>query len=165
MPHVNAVYRTAAALTRDRQQAQDLTQGSLLKAFERFETFKRNDNAKAWLMKIMTNTWYDQLRKQRIGREIPLEAENLAAPTDDYEPGRFDEGLLSGFGDQQIIDALKALPKQQRLTLLLVDVEQLAHDQVARILDVSPGTVKSRTSRARAALKTRLSQHAKEMGY
>jgi RNA polymerase sigma-70 factor (ECF subfamily) len=73
--------------------------------------------------------------------------------------------LLDNFSDPQIISALGKLPDDNRLTLFLVDVEQMSHEEVARIMDVAPGTVKSRTSRARAALKEQLRAHAKEMGF
>ena len=73
--------------------------------------------------------------------------------------------LLENFSDEQIIKALKSLPDQQRFPLFLVDVEQLSHEEVAEIMGVPVGTVKSRTSRARAILRTRLFSHAKEMGF
>jgi RNA polymerase sigma-70 factor (ECF subfamily) len=73
--------------------------------------------------------------------------------------------LLDNFSDEQVIDALRRLPEDQRLTLFLVDVEQLSQQEVAEIMGVAIGTVKSRTSRARNELKGLLLSYAKEMGF
>ena len=75
------------------------------------------------------------------------------------------EDLLANFSDEQIIKALKSLPAEQRFPLFLIDVEQLSHEDVAEIMDIPVGTIKSRTSRARAILRTKLFSHAKEMGF
>ena len=166
MGHLDVVYRAAIALCRDRESAEDLVQGTFLKAFERFGSFKKGTNCRAWLLQILRYTWIDQLRRRKlIGQSLPFEEELIAdAPHSDEIVWSDARDLLENFSDEQVIRALKELPDGQRLTLFLIDVEQLSQEEVAKITDVAVGTVKSRTSRARAALKEKLLSYAKEIG-
>jgi len=141
-------------------------QETFLKAFERFESFQPGTNCKAWLLQILRNIWIDQLRRKKIaGHQLPLAEQIIADRSHDNETVWSNaEDLIENFSDEQIIKALSELPEDQRLTLFLIDVEQLSQKDVARITGVAAGTVKSRTSRGRAALKGRLASYAKKMG-
>jgi len=92
--------------------------------------------------------------------ELPLADDDPHEPP----PGEIAD-VLERFSDQQVIDALQELPQDQRLALLLVDVEQLGQEDAAAVLEVPVGTIKSRTSRGRATLRKRLAQHARDMGF
>jgi RNA polymerase sigma-70 factor, ECF subfamily len=166
LPHLDVIYRAAVALCGRSVDADDLAQETFLRAFERFELFQAGTNCKAWLLKILRNIWIDRLRKMNAARQaLPLEEALVAEPIrEDDVTWSNSEDLLENFSDEQVIDALRELPEEQRLTLFLVDVEQLSQNEVAEITGVATGTVKSRTSRGRAALKKRLASHAKEMG-
>ena len=166
LPHLNAVYRVAVAISGHQREADDLVQDTFLRAFERFELFEKGTNCKAWLFQILRNTWIDRLRHRKIvGQTMPLDEEIVAATSKDYETVWSNaEDLIENFSDEQIIKALSELPEDQRLTLFLTDVEQLSQQEVAQITGVAIGTVKSRTSRARAELKDKLSFYAKQMG-
>lgn len=166
LPHLDAVYRAAVALCGRRQKADDLVQDTFLKAFERFESFQLGTNCKAWLLQILRNVWIDQLRRKKVaGQELPLEEQIVAEKSHDNKIVWSNaEDLIENFSDEQVIKALSELPEDQRLTLFLIDVEQLSQKEVARIMGVAAGTVKSRTSRGRAALKERLASYAKKMG-
>ncbi|MHC4070444.1 MAG: RNA polymerase sigma factor [Planctomycetota bacterium] len=166
MPHLDAVFRAAVALCGRRQKADDLVQDTFLKAFERFESFQLGTNCKAWLLQILRNVWIDQLRRKKIaGHELPLEEQIIAERSHDNEIVWSNaEDLIENFSDEQVIKALSELPEDQRLTLFLIDVEQLSQKDVAQITGVAAGTVKSRTSRGRVALKERLASYAKKMG-
>jgi RNA polymerase sigma-70 factor (ECF subfamily) len=128
-------------------EADDLVQDTLLKAFERFESFQQGTNCKAWLLQILRNIWIDRLRRKKIvGQALPLEEEIIAERSHDNETVWSNaEDLIENFSDEQVI-------------------EQLSQKEVAQITGVAAGTVKSRTSRGRAALKERLTSYAKEMG-
>ena len=167
LPYLDVVYRVAVALCSQRQEADDLVQDTFLKAFERFESFQMGTNCKAWLLKILRNTWIDRLRKKKIeGQSLPLEEEIIAESSHDYETIWSNaEDLIENFSDEQIIKALSELPEDQRLTLFLIDVEQLSQQEVAEIMGVATGTVKSRTSRGRSVLKRKLATYAREMGF
>ncbi len=166
LPYLNAVYRAAVAICSHQREADDLVQDTFLKAFEGFELFEQGTNCKAWLLQILRNTWIDRLRHRGIvGRIMPLDKGIVAQTSKDYETVWSNaEDLIENFSDEQIIKALSELPEDQRLTLFLVDVEQLSQKEVAQITDVEVGTVKSRASRARMKLKEKLSSYAKEMG-
>ena len=165
LEHLETVYRAAVALCGNRQDAEDLVQTTFLKALERFDSFKAGTNCKAWLLQVLRNNWIDKLRRQKfIGRTFTLEEEVIAeSPHRDETVWSNAQDLLENFSDQQVIKALSQLPDEQRLTLFLIDVEQFSQEQVAEITDVAVGTVKSRTSRARTALKKKLISYAKQM--
>lgn len=166
LPYLDAVYRGAVALCGRPQEADDLVQDTFLKAFERFELFQQGTNCKAWLLQILRNIWIDRLRRKKIaGRELPLEEEIVADPAHVDEIVWSDpENMIENFSDEQVIRAFSELPEDQRLTLFLIDVEQLSQKEVAQITGVAIGTVKSRTSRGRVILKEKLSSYAKEIG-
>jgi len=167
LPNLDNVYRAAVALCGRSNEAEDLTQATFVKALERFDTFKPGTNCKAWLFQILRNVWIDQLRHRKVaGNAVPLD-ETLVAKESGVEETVWSdaEDLLQNFSDDQIIAALRQLPDDQRLTLFLVDVERLSQQEVAEITGVAVGTVKSRASRARRELKSRLIPYAKEMGF
>ena len=166
LPHLNAVYRAAVALCGRVQDADDLVQATLLKAFERFDSFEAGTNCKAWLLQILRNIWIDQLRRQKLtGLVLPIEQDMIAqAPRNNETVWSNARDILENFSDEQVIRALSQLPENLRFTLFLIDVEQLSQEEVAEITDVAVGTVKSRTSRARAGLKEKLTPYARKMG-
>jgi RNA polymerase sigma-70 factor (ECF subfamily) len=166
LPHLDSVYRAAVAVCRRSDEAEDLTQMTFVKALEHFESFEPGTNCKAWLFRILRNLWIDQLRHRKVtGNVVPIDEDLLAPPPIGETVWSDAEDLLENFSDEQVIDALRRLPEDQRLTLFLVDVEHLDQQEVAEITGVPVGTVKSRTSRARNRLKSHLLSYAKEMGF
>jgi RNA polymerase sigma-70 factor (ECF subfamily) len=167
LPYLDNVYRAAVAICRRSDEAEDLAQMTFVKALERFDTLRPGTNCKAWLFQILRNLWIDRLRHNRVaGSTVPIEDDLVATPPEAETTVWSDaEDLLENFSDEQVIDALRRLPQEQRLTLFLVDVEQLDQQQVAEITGVAVGTVKSRASRARNELKSHLLPYAKEMGF
>lgn len=165
MVHLDAVYRAALAMSGQPAVAEDLSQTTFLKAFEKFGSFKKNTNCRAWLMRILRNTWLDHLRsKKTTGNQLPLDEQLISSDSTSIETTWSDpENLLDNFSDDQVIKALAQLPDDQRLALYLTDVEEFTHQETAEIMLVAEGTIKSRTSRARNALKNILSEYAKEM--
>lgn len=165
--HLDAVFRAAVAICGRRDLADDLAQATFLKAFERFETFRTGTHAKAWLFQILRNHWIDQLRRRKTsGASVSLDEERVDdRPHVEQTVWSDARDLLENFGDDQVIEALNRLPEDQRLVLYLVDVEQLSHQEVAEIVGVAVGTIKSRTSRARRLLKEELAEYAREMGF
>jgi len=164
VPHLDAVHRAAVALCGRRDQAEDLVQTTFLKAVAHFGSFRVGTNCKAWLMRILRNTWIDGLRRGRAAGPTASLADDPPAPPGP-QPTTWSDAhdLLENFSDEQVIRALQSLPDDQRLTLYLIDVEELGQDQVAEITGVRVGTVKSRTSRARQALRGKLLEHAKDL--
>ena len=166
-PHMGSVYRAAYSLSGDAARAEDLVQATFLKALQRFGTFEPGTNCKAWLMQILRNTWIDELRHAKVvGTTVPAD-ENLPADRPGAEATSWSDArdVLENFSDEQVIKALGELGDDQRLTLYLIDVEQLSQEEVAGITGVPVGTVKSRLSRARSALEMRLEAHARDLGF
>lgn len=159
MPWIDAAYGAALALSGDPGAADDLVQTTYLKAWERFDRFRPGTNCRAWLMRILRNTWYDRLRKHRPALfadedawdRLPAEPEGPDAP----EPGDV-SAHLERMDDERLVAALLQLPEPFRLVLLLVDVEEHTHAEVAEELGVAVGTIKSRASRGRRMLRQAL---------
>ena len=167
IPYIDAVYRVAFALSGKQDKAEDLTQDTFAKALDRFGSFRLGSNCKAWLLRILRNTWIDKLRHMKVvGPQVLVNEEILPGPEHAEETVWTDAtDILGNFADEEVIHAMKQLPDDQRLTVFLVDVEQLSHQEVAEVMDVAVGTVKSRSSRARAELRRTLLAHAKDMGF
>lgn len=168
-PQRAAVLRVARILSGNDAEADDLAQETLLKAFNGIGGFKPGTDVKAWLMTILRRTRIDRVRAAASSAGTlsldAIEVEPPAAPgseeTDLY--GASPEQVLAAFSDRQVIDALQRLPEDIRMTLLLVDVEQLKLEEAAEVLRVPVGTVKSRTHRGRAMLRQALLPVAREM--
>ena len=170
-PHRAAVLRVAQILSGSATDAEDLAQETLVKALKSLERLREGSDVRAWLLTILRHARVDQLRV--AGRSAGTLSLNRLE-VDPVQPGDTDPTaaetwdqpaeILNAFSDQQVIEALQKLPEEIRLTLLLVDVEQLDHHEAADILQVPVGTIKSRTHRGRAMLRELLSPVAREMG-
>lgn len=168
MEHMASLYSAALRMTRNAADAEDLVQETYLKAFRAFETFEEGTNLKAWLYRILTNTFINTYRaKQRRPDESDLgEVEDLylyrrlggleaAAASRSAE-----DELLDWFTDSEVKDALESLPEGFRLAVLLADVEGFTYKEIAEILDIPIGTVMSRLHRGRKAMERRLYEYA-----
>ena len=160
-PHAAAVLRLAKILAHDQSAADDLAQETLLKAFRSLDSLRDESKVKPWLMSILRHAHTDRIRREGdhtvsldcIEFDIAAQTEpNMPDPASYQDPGEIIERL----GDQEIITALRDLPKEIRWTLLLVDVEGLGEAQAADALSIPVGTVKSRLSRGRRMLRERL---------
>jgi len=167
MPHLSSVYRAAYALCGEASKAEDLVQAAYLKALQRFDSFRPGTNCRAWLLRILRNTWFDELRHKKFAGKTVTANESLIAdrPAGEQTTWSDAKDILENFSDEEVIRALGELSDDQRLTLFLIDVEQLSQDEAAEITGVPVGTVKSRLSRARAAMEARLEAHAKDLGF
>ncbi len=163
-PHLGALLRTAQRLTLDHSDAEDLVQDALLKGFRFFDRFEEGTNFKAWIFKIMTNSFVNTYRrKQRQGPQLNMEvAEQIEAPDGEVaeiegisDPEQRQMALLE-LVDDRIRTALLELPEHLRIVFMLAVVEDLKYREISDILDCPVGTVMSRLFRARSVLKERL---------
>ncbi|MDK1032183.1 MAG: sigma-70 family RNA polymerase sigma factor [Planctomycetia bacterium] len=166
LPHIESIFRGAFALCGRQEEAGDLVQATFLKALRSFDSFRPGTNCRAWLMRILRNTWIDELRHKRtVGTVVPIDEIQVAGPVpEQHTPWSNPEDILESFSDAQVIKALKELPPEQRFALFLSDVEGLSSKEVARITGARTATVRSRSHRARMALRARLLAHAKDLG-
>lgn len=161
-PHRADVLRVAQFLCRNRATGEDLAQETLLKAFRAIDRLEAGSNVRAWLHSILRNTWLDRLRATSAHRESSLSDLNdepaAVVPEDApcMEASDDPQAALEGFSDQEVIDALQALPAEIRWTLLLLDVEGLSIQEAAGVLEIPTGTIKSRAHRGRAMLREKL---------
>jgi RNA polymerase sigma-70 factor (ECF subfamily) len=159
-PHRAAVLRTARYLAANAADADDLAQETFMRAFRHIDRFDTAGNAKGWLTTILRHVQIDRSRVRAsalVAEARPLDPEGVAAaPVAPERDPRDVAAVLEAFSDQDLIGALRALPEEMRWTLLLVDVEQMDYEEVAAVVDVPVGTVKSRVFRARRVLRDRL---------
>lgn len=165
MAHMDALYSFAFKLTKVREEAEDLVSDTMLRAFERWRQFQLGSNLRAWLFTILYHGFVS--RKRRIdAREVPMpETEdgfNRLEPVADENP---EATFYDSFIDEQVVRAIGELPEEYRSALVMSDVHGLRYAEIARVLGVPEGTVKSRLFRGRRLLQGRLREYATEMGY
>ena len=172
MPYMDALYSAALRMTRNPSDAEDLVQETYLRAYRGFPGFQDGTNLKAWLYKILTNTFINIYRaKKRRPEQVDLD------DTEDFYLYRKLGGLeavesqrtpetevLDQMPEAVVKDALEALPEQFRMAVLLADVEGFSYKEIAEITDVPIGTVMSRLHRGRKQLQARLWDFAVERG-
>ena len=172
MEHMPSLYTAALRMTRSPADAEDLVQDTYLKAYRGFETFQEGTNLKAWLYRILTNTFINSYRaKKRRPEETDIDdVENLylyrrLGGLEGATAGRSaEEEVLDRFTETDVKEALESLPEQFRLAVLLGDVEGFSYKEIAQILDVPIGTVMSRLHRGRRALQKRLYDFGRQRG-
>jgi len=170
MPHLDALYGTAVRLTRSPSDAEDLVQETLLKAYRFMDRYEAGTNMKAWLMRILTNTFINKYRRKVRERDV-LEGTSAGAVGDGVMSRATMRGLREADGQmerriilQEIEAAIDELSEDQRLVLLLADVHELAYREIAENLGVPVGTVMSRLHRARKELQVKLIKQARQLG-
>ncbi len=169
LPHLDDLYATALRLTRDPRDAEDLVQDAYLRAYSYFHQFKRGTNARAWLFRILTNTFINHYRRSTKEREIIDRAESgsLGAVFFGREAlTRFsspDRVVVDGLSDD-VQRAIDELPVEFRMVVLLADLQDFSYREIASILDIPIGTVMSRLFRGRRLLRRKLYEYALREG-
>jgi RNA polymerase sigma-70 factor (ECF subfamily) len=172
MQHMSSLYTAALRMTRNPADAEDLVQETYLKAYRAFNTFQEGTNLKAWLYKILTNTFINSYRsKKRRPEQTELDdVEDLylyrrLGGLEAATAGRSaEEQVLEHFTEADVKKAVESLPEQFRMAVLLADVEGFSYKEIAEILDVPIGTVMSRLHRGRKALEKALFDFGMQRG-
>ncbi len=169
MPHVDSMYNFAYRLTFDEDDAKDLVQDTYLKAFRFINSFERGTNAKAWLFRILKNSFINEFRKKsKQPAKVDYNEVESYYNSDDVDANITTdlrvETVQHMIGDE-ISGALNAIPVDFRTVIILSDLEGFTYEEMAKILDIPIGTVRSRLHRARNMLREKLTSYAKEMGY
>jgi RNA polymerase sigma factor (sigma-70 family) len=169
MPQINALYNFAYHLTYNEEDANDLVQETYMKAYRFIDKYIAGTNAKAWLFKILKNAFINQYRK-KIKKPTTLDFDDVILKHE-AEDGRytgsdnFHEQILEQMMGDEITIAINALPVDFKTIILLSDIEEFSYEEIAKIIDIPIGTVRSRLHRARNLLKEKLKKYAESLGY
>jgi RNA polymerase sigma-70 factor (ECF subfamily) len=170
LPHMDALYAYAVNLTRNSHDAQDLVQETFIKALKNFHRYQKGTNCKAWLFRILTNTFLNQQRAKKRRRSV----ENDALPDIELQVAEHhaDQGIYRSV-EAQVLDrmmsatvreAVDSLPPDFRTVLLLADLEDFSYKEIAEVVGCPVGTVMSRLYRARKQMQRKLADHAVREG-
>jgi RNA polymerase sigma-70 factor (ECF subfamily) len=171
MPLMPQLYSAALRMTRNPSDAEDLVQETYLRAFRSFHQYTEGTNLKAWMYRILTNTFINSYRAKKRGPDV-VDLEDVEdmyffrrVANDDRTGKSAEAEVLDRIPEDVIREAVEALPENFRLPVLLADVEDFHYKEIAEILDIPMGTVMSRLHRGRKALQKRLHDFAVERGY
>jgi len=170
LPHLDALYGAALRLTRDEGDAQDLVQDAMVRAYRFFDRFEQGTNIKAWLFKIVTNTFINSYRRR--GREhsavegveqATVRARSVSASLSrsSHDP---EKAILDAMVSSEVLRALDEVPIDFRMVVILADLQDFAYKEIAEIVGCPVGTVMSRLFRGRRLLQKRLRGYATERG-
>ena len=172
MQHAPQLFSTAMRMTRNRSDAEDLVQETFIKAWRSFATYQQGTNLRAWLFRIMTNTYINKYNaQQRKPTETELDDveelflyKRLGSVDQSQLSQSAEDQMLSLFTDDEVKKSLEELPEQFRIPVLMSDVEGFSYKEIAEILEIPLGTVMSRLHRGRKAMQKMLYEYAKERG-
>ncbi len=170
--HLDAMYGAACRLTRNARDAEDLVQEALLRAYRFWDTFEKDSNCKAWLLRILTNTFINEYQRRKRSRQVLDAATAEQGATDGvlvHEAAESQRSPESMLVDRSVSDdvqrALDALPDDFRVAVVLCDIEGLSYKEIADVMGTPVGTVMSRLFRGRRLLQASLKECAQQRGY
>ena len=169
LPQIDALYTFAYHLTYNEDDANDLVQETYLKAYRFIDSYHEGTNAKAWLFRILKNAFINQYRK-KSKQPTKVDYEEIINYHDE-EDSQYSsyldlrEEMFQGMMGDEVTTAINALPVDFRVVILLCDIEGFTYEEIAKIIDIPIGTVRSRLHRARNMLKEKLKTYAQSLGY
>ena len=158
MPLFASLYNFAQWLTQNRDEAEDLVQETYMKALKGFASFQQGTNFRAWIYRILRNTFLTSRSGLRERVTVPMDDEHLELPAASHTP---ESEILARADQQSVQRALERLPVPYREVILLCDVEEMSYREIAETLAVPVGTVMSRLSRARKAMRELLASEVR----
>ena len=172
MQYAPQLFSTALRMTRSRSDAEDLVQETYIKGWRSFHTFQEGTNLRAWLFRIMTNTYINKYNAQkRKGTEVELDDveelflyKRLGSIDQSQLSSSAEDQMLELFTDDEVKSALEDLPEDFRMPVLLSDVDGFSYKEISEMLEIPIGTVMSRLHRGRKAMQKMLYEYARERG-
>ena len=169
LPHIHSIYNFAYRITFDEDDAKDLVQETYFKSFRFIDSFEKGTNAKAWLFRILKNSFINEFRKKNK-EPVKIDYQEVEAFYNSDEVNHMIasnlqvEAIKEMIGDEVSI-ALNSLEVDFRTVIILCDIEGFSYEEMSLILDVPIGTIRSRLHRARNLLREKLKKYAGSMGY
>jgi RNA polymerase sigma-70 factor (ECF subfamily) len=169
VPHMDILYNYALHMTGNSDDAHDLVQETYMKAFRFWDKYEKGTNIRAWLFRIMKNSYINRYRKETKEPETVdyEDISNFYNSIRDHQTDKNDlqEKIFGGLLDDDVARAIETLPEDFRTVIILADIEGMSYDEIAEFIDCPVGTVRSRLHRARKMLKVKLYDYAKKIGY
>lgn len=170
LPFIDDLFHVALSMTGSKETAEDLVSECVVRGLEQVHSLRDTKRSKQWLLRILTNLWLQDRRKERRHGTVQLEED--AADFSFYEAARGslvsyqhpERSLVQQMLDADIVAALTKLPDHYRVTIQLCDIEEMSYEEIAATLGIPIGTVRSRIARARGLLQSALWQHALDHG-
>ncbi|MBX7154548.1 MAG: sigma-70 family RNA polymerase sigma factor [Candidatus Kapaibacterium sp.] len=169
LPHMNSLYQYAMRLCRNSDDAEDLVQDTYLKAFRFFDKFERGTNCKAWLFRILKNSFINKYRSDKREPDVvdysDVEEFYEQIKSTYTDTSNLEHTLFSAMLEDEVDAALNSLSDEFRSVIQLCDIEEFSYEDIADILQIPIGTVRSRIHRARNILAAKLYLYAQKRGY
>jgi len=169
IPHMDALFNFALRMTLDQREAEDLVQETYLKAFRFFDKFELGTNCKAWLFRIMKNSYINRYRRAQKSPETldydSVEAFYYSIRGEGMEEQNQAAALFANILDDEVTVAIESLPEDFRTVVILCDIEGFTYEEIAEFVDCPVGTVRSRLHRGRKLLRDALLEYAVGRGY
>jgi RNA polymerase sigma-70 factor (ECF subfamily) len=169
LPHADILYNYALRMTNDPADADDLVQETFLKAFRFWDKYEQGTNIRAWLFRILKNSYINRYRK--VSKEPDTvdydEVQNFYASIRDEsaDPNDLQQSIFGNLLEDEVAGAISELPEDFRTVVILSDIEGLPYEEIAEFVDCPVGTVRSRLHRGRKLLRARLFAYARERGF
>jgi RNA polymerase sigma-70 factor, ECF subfamily len=169
LPHADILYNYALRMTNDPADADDLVQETFLKAFRFWDKYEQGTNIRAWLFRILKNSYINRYRK--VSKEPDTvdydEVQNFYASIRDEsaDPNDLQQSIFGNLLEDEVAGAIAELPEDFRTVVILSDIEGLPYEEIAEFVDCPVGTVRSRLHRGRKLLRARLFAYARERGF
>ena len=169
LPHTDLLYNYALRMTNNPADAQDLVQETYLKAYRFWDKYEQGTNIRAWLFRILKNSYINRYRKESKEPETvdfdDFQNYYTAVRDERTDSGDLRESLFSNLLEDDVSKAIADLPDDFRTVVILCDIEGLTYEEIAGFVDCPLGTVRSRLHRGRKLLRQRLLRYAKDRGY
>jgi len=174
-PFMNEMYGAALRMTKNPAAAEDLSADTFAKAWKSFHQFERGTNMRAWLYRILTNTYINEYRK-KVRQGFPVNLDQYETPDEFYLYNKLQENaddkqedpaeaVLAKFAENDVVNAMDSLPPGYREVVVLSDLQGLSYEDIAKSLEIPLGTVRSRLNRGRKQLQKALWEEAVRSGY
>jgi RNA polymerase sigma-70 factor (ECF subfamily) len=162
LPHLDLLYNYSRRMINSSADAEDLVQETFLKAFRFWDGYERGTNIKAWLFKILKNSYINRYRREnREPETVDYDSVEKKSDHSGESSGAFMEQML----EDDVTKAMESLPEEFRTVVILCDIEGLVYEEIAEFVEIPVGTVRSRIHRGRKLLRAKLFEYAKKKGY